>query len=301
MESIRFQVKCDAATILGFAAREKNGARYETFFYCPANKWQNIAIDLDALKPAADAKDDNGHLDLNDLTGVYLADAAGMFVDAFPGQEGGRILWLDDVEYSSQRVVPQNLQFSATAANQPLVVDSFEGGTIQWIPLLLQTQPAFSINLTNADLSLDKQSAPDGGARSLKATYKRERGNAQVWLHPLENVNLRSAQVLELALRTTQDGVFLITVKEKDDSRYQQIVELKIGDGWKPLSWPLASLTLADDAKDENGRLDAAQIEEISIADITGAMPAEADKGPLGTTSLWIDKVQFGTVAQASE
>jgi hypothetical protein len=34
MESIRFQVKCDAATILGFAAREKNGARYETFFYC---------------------------------------------------------------------------------------------------------------------------------------------------------------------------------------------------------------------------------------------------------------------------
>jgi hypothetical protein len=37
-----------------------------------------------------------------------------MFVDAFHGQEGGRILWLDDVEYSSQRVVPQNLQFSAT-------------------------------------------------------------------------------------------------------------------------------------------------------------------------------------------
>jgi hypothetical protein len=301
MQSIRFQVKCDAPTLMVFAAREKNGARYDTFLYCPANKWQDVAIDLDDLKPAADAKDDNTHLDLDQLAGIYLADAAGVFIEAFSGQGGPRIMYLDNIEYSSRRVALQRPQLGVPATGQPIIVDDFEGGAIRWIPLLMQTQPVLNIDITDADLKLDKQSAPNGGAKSMKATYKRERGNIEAWLHSLENVNLKSAQTLDLSLKTVQDGMFLVFLKEKDDSRYQQVISLKAENRWQQFSWPLASFKLADDSTDENGKLDPGQIEEISLADITGLLPAKMANGPLGNTSLWLDEVQFGVISQPKE
>lgn len=296
MQSIRFQLKCDAPTIMGFAAREQNGARYEAFFYCPANKWQDIALDLHDLTPAADAKDDNDHLDLNNLAGIYLADASGMFIEAFAGQDGARIMWLDDVEYSSKRVAPQNVALATPSADAPIMIDNFEAGTIRWIPLLLQLQPALKIDLADGDLQLDRQAASGNGAKSLKATYKREAATAPVWLHSLENTKLRGAQTLDLALRTAADGVFLVSIKEKDESRYEQVVEIKREDGWKKFSWPLTSFKLADDAKDENGKLDIQSAEEISIADLTAVLPPALGKGPFGDTALWIDEVQFGRV-----
>jgi hypothetical protein len=161
MESIRFSVKSDAPTVMAFAIREKGGARYDTYFYCQANKWQDIAIDLDSLALAADSPDENGRLDLDQVAGIYLADAAGMFVEAFSGQDGPRVMWLDDVEYSSKRVVPRKAALATpAAADAPIMVDNFEAGTIRWIPLLLQLEPALKIDFANGDLKLDRQAAP---------------------------------------------------------------------------------------------------------------------------------------------
>jgi hypothetical protein len=301
MESINFSLKVDAPTIMAFALREKGGARYDTYFYCQANTWQDIAIDLDSLRLAADSPDDNSRLDLDQVTGIYLADAAGMFIEASSGQDGTRILWLDDVEYSSKRVVPKNMALAPPGAGAPIVIDSFEAGTIRWIPLLLQIQPSLKIDIANGDLKLDRQTANDSGAKSLKATYKREKNAAPVWLHSLESIKLSGAQSLDLALRTAADGVFLVSLKEKDESRYEQVVELKAEDGWKKFSWPLASFKLAGDSRDENDRLDINNVEEITIADLTAVLPQELGKGPLGETALWIDEVQFGRASAAAK
>jgi hypothetical protein len=297
MESIRFSLKCDAPTVFGFAAREKNGARYDTYFYCPANKWQDVAIDLADLRLSDDTKDENNRLDLDEIAAIYLADVAGLFVEAQSDQNGTRIMWLDNVEYSSSAVVPAARRTALSLPGAPVVVDDFEAGAIRWIPLLLQTQPALKIDITDSDLRLDNQAAPGESTKSLKASYTREKGNAPAWLHPVERLNLKGVASLDLALKTAQDGVFLVSLKEKDDSRYQQIIELKADDGWKQFSWPIDSFKLADDSKDENGKLDIDKVEELSLADLTGVLaaflPEAMQKGPVGATSLWIDEVQF--------
>jgi hypothetical protein len=173
------------------------------------------------------------------------------------------------------------------------MVDNFEAGTIRWIPLLLQLEPALKIDFANGDLKLDRQAAPGNGTKSLKATYTREAATAPVWLHSLENTKLPGAQTLDLALRTAASGVFLVSIKEKDESRYEQVVEIKSEDGWKKFSWLLTNFKLAGDSKDENDKLDIDKAEEISIADLTAVLPPALDKGPLGDTALWIDEVQF--------
>ena len=82
-----------------------------------------------------------------------------------------------------------------------------------------------------------------------------------------------------------------MTIEEKVGGKYQQVVQLKAADGWKSLSWPFTSFTLAQDSKDENGKLDADQIKEISIADLTTLLSGGAGAGVENV--LRIDEVRF--------
>jgi hypothetical protein len=70
----------------------------------------------------------------------------------------------------------------------------------------------------------------------------------------LDKVDLSKAATLELALKTSHDGTFIVTIEEKDGSRYNKKIDLLLGD-WKSFSWKLTDFTLAEDSQDENGKL----------------------------------------------
>lgn len=301
MRSLRFRLKCDTASLIGMALREENGARYQTTFYCPAGQWQQATFDLSEFKLADDSTDPNGRLDLDQLQGMFLADASGYLIEALGAQQGARVLWLDDFEYSSQPVAPATVAPATVApatvapaatlgavGDGSQLIDGFDSGVFRWVPLQLDTAGGqLKARLSDAPLSFG-EGAAGGGSKSLTTTYKREPGKIQGWLRSLLAGDLKGAASISLALKTSGDGLFLLSVTEKDNSRYQQLIELKAADGWKKLSYALSDLKLADDSTDENNALDTAQIKEIALADLTAMLPG----GAVNTNTLWLDDVR---------
>ncbi len=297
VQSLRFWLKCDSPSIMGLALREQNGARYQTSFYCPPNQWQPIAVDLSELTLAEDSPDPNGRLDLDQIQGMYLADASGYLVQALGMQQGARVLWMDDFEHSPQPIVATVTPGAVDDGAQ--LIDSFESGVFRWVPLQLDTTGGqLKARLSDAPLSFGEgapgKAQPDGGAtaggsKALTTTYKREPGKIQGWLRSLLAGDLKGAASISLVLKTSGDGLFLLSVTEKDSSRYQQLIELKAADGWKKLAYALSDLRLGDDSTDENKALDTAQIKEIALADLTAMLPG----GAVNTNTLSLDDVRF--------
>ena len=77
--------------------------------------------------------------------------------------------------------------------------------------------------------------------------------------------------------------------EEKDGSRYQMTMELKAGNLWNERALPFNTLTMADDSKDENGKIDAEQIKQVTIVDVSALLGADVG----GANTLYLDQVYF--------
>lgn len=289
MKSLRLWVKCSNATIVLVGVTEKGGANYQEFVYCPQGTWQEIAVNLDDLTLDDPAKDSNKKLDLDQVESLQIADLSSFLVMLLPELKGARGMWLDDVEFSSKPVA-QSTGATKNAAGKPVhLVDNFETPVIRWVPLSFELAAPPKIGAFDATLAIDPSAPPGGGKQSLKATYARQGMKINVLLRGVEKVDLKQATALSLWLKTSRDGTFHLNVKEKDESTYRQVVELKAGDGWKELTYALSSFMLQEDSQDENNRLDAEQIKEITLSDVTPLFGGGAG----GDNDLWVDEVQF--------
>ena len=291
MKSLRFWVKCTSATAILIGLNETGGGNYQATVYCPAGAWQEVVLNLDEFVPDDPAKDRNGKLDLDEIESFTLMDLGSFLVRMLADVKGPRLMWLDDVEFSSA-AAPQTTGPAKSAKGAPVhLVDTFESPAIRWVPVSFEIAETPRINLFDAAVAVDADASPGGGRQSLKMTYTRKAAKIQGLLRNLEKVDVKKATGLELALKTSQDGTFMVSVQEKDGSRYQKMVELKAADGWKKFSWAFKDLALADDSQDENGKLDADQIKEISLADITPVLPGCAGIG--AEAVLRVDEVRF--------
>ncbi|MCS6862200.1 MAG: CIA30 family protein, partial [Abditibacteriales bacterium] len=288
MKSLRLWVKCSHATVVLVGLTEKGGANYQEFVYCPQGTWQEVTVNLDELTPDDPAKDSNRKLDLDQIESLQIADLSSFLVLLLPELKGARVMWLDDVEFSSKPVT-QSTGATKNAAGKPVhIVDNFETPVIRWAPLSFELAAQPKIGAFDATLTIDPSAPPGGGKQSLKATYPRQGMKVNVLLRGVEKMDLKQATALHLWLKTSRDSTLHLSIKEKDESTYRQIVELKPGDGWKELTYALSSFMLQEDSQDENNRLDAEQIKEITLADVTTVFG-----GAGGDTDLWVDEVQF--------
>ncbi|HVR85599.1 MAG TPA: hypothetical protein VMU54_14880, partial [Planctomycetota bacterium] len=105
----------------------------------------------------------------------------------------------------------------------------------------------------------------------------------------VEKVDLSKAAELDLSLKTSKDGTFIVSLEEKNGARYQNTLELKAADGWKSFGLAFRDFKLAEDSKDDNDRLDADKLKQISVADITALIGG----GEAEENRLWIDEVRF--------
>lgn len=295
MRAVRFRVKTDKPTALVFGLSEAGNITYQTGFYCPAGSWQEVAFNLDELALDNPGKDAGNKLDLDRVQALHLADLGNLLVSLVPTLAGARTLMLDDLVFSALSVAPTTgvVREAAPVSRTLYRVDNFEAPLIRWMPVSLELSDPPKIGLFDAPLSIDA-----GGA--LKYAYRRQAKKAQGLLRNLERADLRRATILDLRLRSERDGLFVISVQEKDGSRYQRIVPLTSAEGWSELACALAAFTLADDSSDENDTLDAAEIKEIGISDITALLP-EGGKPEEAANTLWLDDVQFTLGGEARQ
>jgi len=290
MKSLHFWVKCTSATAVMVGLNETGGASYQTSVYCPAGAWQEVALNLDELALDDPSKGRNGALDLDQVESFHLVDLGGFLVRMIPDIKGPRLMWIDDVTFSS-KTLPQTSGATQSGQGAPIyLVDSFESPVIRWASASFEVGGTPRVNLFDAPLAVDSEAGPGGGKRSLRMTYARQVGKIQGLIRNLEKVDLRKATGLDLSLKTARDGTFLVSIQEKGGARYQQVVELRAAEGWKKLSLAFTAFKLAEDSHDENGKLDADQIKEISLADLSAVLPGAV---PGVENVLRVDDVRF--------
>lgn len=279
MRSASFWIRCDAATTFIFALREKSGARYDTTFFCPAKTWRKIAVGLDDLKRADATPDANGKLDLNEVAGVYLMDLSGLLLPLSPGQEGSRVLWLDDVKFSS-------LPVSGDVDGK--LIDDFESGATHWIPITLsQNATKAEVATTGLDISADTDDAKN---HALHAVYDRKPDAINVWMSGVSGAPLKDSTALSLRLKTGSNATLLLSVTQTDGSRYETVLPLKAADGWKTVTQKLSDLKRAPGSVTGDEKLLPERIKEIALADLSIAIPGNT---AAPKNELWLDDVRF--------
>ncbi len=289
MKSLRLWVKAshDTSVVIGLA--ESDSATYQTAATCAAGKWQEIVVNLDELVPDEATKDANGKLDLDQVGSIQVMDIGSFLVNLLPDLKATRTLWLDDIAFSSQPAALTTGVTEVTRVVPAFLVDSFESPVVRWIPISLEFAEPPKFDLFDAPVSIDREAPPQGGQQSLKFAYPRKGGKANGIMRNLEKNDLSRAASLDLSLKVSHDGTFVVSVEEKDGSRYQKMVELKALDGWKTQSLAFGDLTLADDSQDDNARLDPAEIKQVAVADITTLLGGEAAEEVV----LRVDQVLF--------
>ena len=290
MKSVRFWVRSEDATALMFGLGGSDSVPYQTGFYVPEGVWQEVAINLDDLAPDNGAAKTPGKLDLASVRSLHVADMGSLLVSLVPALKGPRTLMIDDVVFSPEPVPGSGGLVTTPGAPDVYRADNFETPLIRWIPLSLQIAEPVKIGLFDAPVAIDTMNKPAEGRGSLKYSYKRQAGKAYGLLRNLQQADLKTAKSVRLRLQTALDGTYLVSIEEKDGSRYQQAVTLKAAEFWGDLTYTLAGFTLADDSKDENANLDPGQIKEISIADVTNLFDQSAEEKP---NVLWVDDVRF--------
>jgi len=300
--SVRFWVRSSAATQLLLSVREQDGSDYQLPFYVPAFEWVQVAVNLDELAVGQDSSDENGKLDLDQVNTVGFLDLATMLVN-LPGDigkatarlQGPRTLWLDDLQLSKERAAKASGPVQADGKHAYLV-DNFEAGVVKWTPARVTFAEglAFDIFPANVALKVQPEAAGPGmartpleaGGKGLRFSYKRGEKEVYALVHTLEKRALGQAERLHLNVSMSQKSLVLVQVKEKDDSEYQYAIQPDNSVGWQEVNVALSDLTLGDQSKDENGKLDPDQIKEIALVDASALLGL-----PGGDTTMDLDAV----------
>jgi hypothetical protein len=289
MKSVHLWVKCSHETALIMALTETGGASYQTSITCTAGTWQEVQVNLDEFVLDDRSKDPNGKLDLDQIGSLQLFDIGGFVATFLPDVKGSRTLWVDDFEFTTQ-AAPLTMGLTQVTRVTPVfLIDSFESGVVRWTPISVEFAETPKFSLFDRPLVTDLEAPPGGGKRSLKFAYPRQGRKIHGLMRTVEKLDLSRAVTLELWLKTSHDGTFFVSLEEKNQARYQKMLELKAADGWKSFSIPFREFTLAEDSKDDNGRLDADQLKQLSVADVSNLLGGQ----DLEDNCLWIDEVRF--------
>ncbi len=288
MKSLRLWVKCSQATAVVIGLTEAAGASYQAVAHCPAGAWQEVALNLSELTLDEPAKDANGKLDLDQIGSITIFDIGGFLALFLPELKGTRTMTLDDVTFSSAPVALTTGATQVTKIVPVHLVDNFESPVIRWLPIAVDFAEGPKFSLFEAGVAVDKDVPEGGGKQSLKFSHPRKGKKIHGILRNLEKVDLGKAVSIDLSVKASHDGSYFVAIEEKGGARYNKKIDLLLGD-WKTYTWKLGDFTLAEDSRDDNGKLDPDQIKQLTIADVTALMGGdEAEQ-----VHLWVDNVVF--------
>ncbi len=262
LQTIAFWVKADHTTPLALMLQEgQNGGRWLSLFTAPRNAWQKVEMapsDFMLMDGADDPKDDNGQLDLAQVQfvgfgdfGQFLAGFEGPMAQLFKVQTGQHVLFIDDMALSSQ---PPKV---APAAAEKLIIDDFSRPQLRWLGL--------------SDTRLERvENAPDGEAAiaGMQIDYTRAKGKIGGVMQRFKQGSLQGAGGLTLAISSERAVTLALQVEENSGGKYNAMLDLPAGGEVQRLTLPFDNFTASPDSKDNNGKLDPAEIKQVLLIDI---------------------------------
>lgn len=113
-----------------------------------------------------------------------------------------------------------------------------------------------------------------------------------VLLGPLQ-VDLRDTRSLRFWLKTSQAGALVVVLTEGDGSSYHAAL-YSPAETWQHVYLSLDRFQLGDDSFDENGQLDAGQLQGVGFLDVSFFLAAMMNQPvPKRERKLWLDELEF--------
>ena len=292
--SIHFWIKTNNTRMLVLILGEKDKSLYQTNFYLPANRWQEIRLNLNEFQLWKDSVDENNKLDAGQIQSIGIFDLTGLLVNISADLQGKGQLWIDDLTFSTTIETPTFGMFKK-GNESVFLIDNFESELIHWYavsvnlrPLSINFSPQVELKTTAAEAASSDEATGRPSQRSLEVNYQRPDKGVFVLGRNLDSVDLSKAAHLSLYLKSSNKGFFIMQLTEKDNSKYNTLVKIEGNyQGWQRVYVALKDFRLGRDSTDENAQLDPDQIKEISIIDATTFLK----EGNQNT--LWIDSVMF--------
>jgi hypothetical protein len=180
----------------------------------------------------------------------------------------------------------------------PVAQCNFEEGITGWTGLRLTLpgpgggQPGFAEAPAQ---SVTEPANVKSGQRSLGLGFTPEPG--VIYALGGSELKVAGAKSLRMWAKSTTGSLCMLSLREADGSDYQATVML-LPDQWQEIRLNLSDLALGDDSQDENGTLDADQVNGLGLVDAAGLLGMMVLQQPLfeinlAPRSLYVDDVVF--------
>lgn len=278
LAAVALGLKTSQPTSVGVGLLRQGGGAYVVPVFSTGTDWHYVVLSLDEFLPGDDLPAATGPLQPAEITGLILIDISqwlAPLVAKLPVtglSPGPRRLWVDEVRLLATDLPPETVPLPA-GSPEPVIIDSCDREAFRFIVLGgEQVKPSL-------------EQAEDG-ARHYCIDYTLPGGTLFALLRSLRRGSLTGTGSLHLSVRASRALSLVVSVEEKDKSRYDTLVQVEPSDDWTRLDVPYDSLTLADDSTDENSQLDPAQISLFTLADLSALQSLDNLE-----TTLWLEDI----------
>ncbi|MFQ6130745.1 MAG: hypothetical protein ACE5R4_01795 [Armatimonadota bacterium] len=276
-QSLSFWLKCTETTVFAIALAEADEDEYVLPVFVPADQWVRVEAAFSDFRLSEEDVDENGRLDPNEVAACFLVDVACFLLAE--GEEAQflfpymsdlpRIMWMDDLVFSSDPVVPHRGPRDLAGERQVLL-DDFQGGFLRWLPVQQGDPQVAAEGYVSLEYELGKAQVPLAGLITMTS-----------------GEGLENAVAVHVRVGAEHDLKLGLTIEERGDARYMAPVDVPGGE-WQDVRVPLADFNLDDETTDDNGTLDPGQMKMFGLVDL-GALLG----GYTGPQRLLVDEVAF--------
>ncbi len=279
MQSISFWIKTNHNASLVMVLNEKDGGRYNSLFTVSKDKWQHVELspsDFNLGTNKDDPKDPDNKLDLETVEGMGIADIGQVFAQSDNAeftkllhvQTGDFTLFLDDLLVSDTKSPA-----SSSLDKSGYHVDSFIHPQLSWL----------AFGEATISHSMDK---PLTGA-ALQADYRQSPGTIAGISRFLQGRMLAGKTQLHFDAASAKATSIRIQLEEAGGGKYYLNVNLAGSSEKKSITINFADFVPADDSKDDNGKLDLDEVNQMMFIDYTGLTGAVDQEN-----TLWINNIR---------
>lgn len=264
--SLTLSIKVAGPTPVNYGVREADGTTYQGYLYSPGGVWHDLAVDLDELMLSEGTPDENGRLDVGQITGIFVGDLSNLPGEAGRSlgiKEGEQRLWLDNFALSD-RLAPHR---SHRGEDGTLIIDDFE------------REPILALPIGGPELTLVAGPGNDDTS-ALRVGYDRKGYRWVGFVAALGYLDLTKYTGINLRVRAECPAPLTVVLEEWDGTKYSVRRNLDPAQGWHDLRLAFEQFKLDRSTTDENDRLDLNQLRVlIPVLDTARAQIGEDEQG----------------------